>query len=254
MNGNHLKYFEIKNLFHQFDVKLPLEENINIFLGENGMGKTTILNCLYYVLSGNMEKLNAIVFDEVIVAFKNNSKIELKHQDITAYVEEYIYSPLYRRRHVNIEGVFSEKELLEIKNIIEKEDTDTDSLKKYCYKLMDIYRLSPMVAKQELHRYVVSHLNKKDRGDFRNVIDFKKQIEENLDQEILYFPTYRRIEEDMSNLGIDVEEDRVKNRLIRFGMADVEKATEKILSTIRSAAINGFTKMTGVLLKRGVGL
>lgn len=44
-----------------------------------------------------------------------------------------------------------------------------------------------------------------------------------IDEEILYFPTYRRIEEDMSNLGIDIEKDRVKSRLIQFGMTDVEK-------------------------------
>ena len=32
-----LKLFEISSLFNQFNVKLPLDEKVNIFLGENGI-------------------------------------------------------------------------------------------------------------------------------------------------------------------------------------------------------------------------
>ena len=59
--------------------------------------------------------------------------------------------------------------------------------------------------------------------DYNKVIEFKEKISQKVNNEILYFPTYRRIEEDMSNLGIDIERDRLKNRLIQFGMSDVEK-------------------------------
>ena len=38
MSDTKLKLFEIKNLFNQYDVSIPLDNNINIFLGENGMG------------------------------------------------------------------------------------------------------------------------------------------------------------------------------------------------------------------------
>ena len=54
----------------------------------------------------------------------------------------------------------------------------------------------------------------------------------------------------MSNLGIDIEKDRVKSRLIQFGMTDVEKNIDTLLRTIKSVAITGFAKMTGVLLKQ----
>jgi DNA repair exonuclease SbcCD ATPase subunit len=66
MIGSGIKLFEIKGLFNQFNIALPLDNNVNIFLGENGMGKTTILNCLYFVLYGNYERLNNILFDENI--------------------------------------------------------------------------------------------------------------------------------------------------------------------------------------------
>lgn len=86
-----LKLFEINNLFNQFNVRLPLDEKVNIFLGENGMGKTTILNCLYYVLSGNIEKLNNIIFDAISLTFIDGEKISINHNDISSYVEDYIY-------------------------------------------------------------------------------------------------------------------------------------------------------------------
>lgn len=247
-----LKLFEINNLFNQFNVRLPLDEKVNIFLGENGMGKTTILNCLYYVLSGNIEKLNNIIFDAISLTFIDGEKISINHNDISSYVEDYIYdnSP-YRRRRARFESLFSIKELENINKLIE-EGSNEDELKKYYFKVSDIFGMPPTMARRELERYILQRYRKNNttKADFNNVIEFKKKVEEKIDEEILYFPTYRRIEEDMSNLGIDIEKDRVKSRLIQFGMTDVEKNIEALLQTIKSVAITGFAKMTGVLLKQ----
>lgn len=247
-----LKLFEINNLFNQFNVRLPLDEKVNIFLGENGMGKTTILNCLYYVLSGNIEKLNNIIFDAISLTFIDGEKISINHNDISSYVEDYIYdnSP-YRRRRVRFESLFSIKELENINKLIE-EGSNEDEIKKYYFKVSDIFGMPPTMARRELERYILQQYRKNNttKADFNNVIEFKKKVEEKIDEEILYFPTYRRIEEDMSNLGIDIEKDRVKSRLIQFGMTDVEKNIETLLQTIKSVAITGFAKMTGVLLKQ----
>ena len=247
-----LKLFEINNLFNQFNVRLPLDEKVNIFLGENGMGKTTILNSLYYVLSGNIEKLNNIIFDAISLTFIDGEKISINHNDISSYVEDYIYdnSP-YRRRRVRFESLFSIKELENINKLIE-EGSNEDELKQYYFKVSDIFGMPPTMARRELERYILQRYRKNNttKADFNNVIEFKKIVEEKIDEEILYFPTYRRIEEDMSNLGIDIEKDRVKSRLIQFGMTDVEKNIETLLQTIKSVAITGFAKMTGVLLKQ----
>lgn len=247
-----LKLFEINNLFNQFNVRLPLDEKVNIFLGENGMGKTTILNCLYYVLSGNIEKLNNIIFDAISLTFIDGEKISINHNDISSYVEDYIYdnSP-YRRRSIRFESLFSIKELENINKLIE-EGSNEDELKKYYFKVSDIFGMPPTMARRELERYILQRYRKNNttKADFNNVIEFKKKVEEKIDEEILYFPTYRRIEEDISNLGIDIEKDRVKSRLIQFGMTDVEKNIETLLQTIKSVAITGFAKMTGVLLKQ----
>lgn len=138
-----LKLFEINNLFNQLNVRLPLDEKVNIFLGENGMGKTTILNCLYYVLSGNIEKLNNIIFDAISLTFIDGEKISINHNDISSYVEDYIYdNSLYRRRRVRFESLFSIKELENINKLIE-EGSNEDELKKYYFKVSDIFGMHP---------------------------------------------------------------------------------------------------------------
>lgn len=246
------KLFEITNLFNQFDVSLPLDEKVNIFLGENGMGKTTILNCLYYVLSGNIEKLNNIIFDSISLTFVNGEKFSISHNDISSYVEDYMYgnSP-YRRRKVQFESLFTIKELENIGKLF-RQEANEEELKKYYFRVSDVFGMPPSMARRELERYTVQLFQKNmtTKADFNKVITFKKNISDKIDEEILYFPTYRRIEEDMSNLGIDIEKDRVKSRLIQFGMTDVEKNIETLLQTIKSVAITGFAKMTGVLLKQ----
>lgn len=247
-----LKLFEITNLFNQFNVSLPLDEKVNIFLGENGMGKTTILNCLYYVLSGNIEKLNNIIFDSISLTFVDGEKFSIDHNDISSYVEDYMYgNPPYRRRKVQFESLFTIKELENISKLF-GERANEEELKKYYFRVSDMFGMPPSMARRELERYIVLQFQKNmtTKADFNKVITFKKNVSEKIDEEILYFPTYRRIEEDMSNLGIDIEKDRVKSKLIQFGMTDVEKNIEALLQMIKSVAITGFAKMTGVLLKQ----
>ena len=107
-----IQYFRIYNLFNQYNVSLNFEDNVNIFLGENGMGKTTILSCLYYVLSGRLDKLDNILFDSIVIRFEGNEELTLKRNDLNRYLEENVYdTPRYRRmRHSNLGNIFSEKE------------------------------------------------------------------------------------------------------------------------------------------------
>ena len=48
-NRTSIERFTIKGLFGRNDVTLNFKNEVNIYIGENGLGKTTILNCLYYI-------------------------------------------------------------------------------------------------------------------------------------------------------------------------------------------------------------
>ena len=247
-----IQYFRIYNLFNQYNVSLNFEDNVNIFLGENGMGKTTILSCLYYVLSGRLDKLDNILFDSIVIRFEGNEELTLKRNDLNRYLEENVYdTPRYRRmRHSNLGNIFSEKEKEELKRLAQEGNANREELTEYAVRVGDVYGMPIRIAYEEVSRYIFSLIKPDEYGKATNAVDFKNKVENLVEEDVLYYPTYRRIEEDMSKLGVDMDRDNVKERLIQFGMKDVENRIDKVLETIKSAAINGFAKMTGVLLKQ----
>lgn len=248
MSCSRIKLFEINKLFNQYNVKLPFDNDVNIFLGENGMGKTTILNCLYFVLSGKVEKLKTVVFDKVKLSFDDGCSFEISYNDVISYVEDYMEDSSYRKRRIKVESIFSIKEIDELWSIYSNYQDDP-ALEKYYFKLSDTFGMPRRYAEEELRRFVFSRYNVR-KGNFNNVISFKKNIQEKITDQVLYFPTYRRIEEDLSKLGIEVEKNDIKNKLIQFGMTDVEFEISNLLVNIKSVAITGFTQMTGILLKQ----
>ena len=109
------------------------------------------------------------------------------------------------------------------------------------------------VARRSVYEYMDTKrfsLDKNKKGEIEKVKRLISSINKNIDQKILYLPTYRRIEDDFSKLNISAEKVRESDLLIRFGMSDVLILKNKILENIRQEAIDGFNKMAGVLLKQ----
>ena len=73
-NKTNIEYVNIIGLFGRYNVKVSLDNQVNIFIGENGLGKTTILNCVYYILKKKFLKLLEIQFLEIHVKFKKEKK------------------------------------------------------------------------------------------------------------------------------------------------------------------------------------
>lgn len=50
--------------FNRYDVRIAFDKQVKIFIGENGLGKTTILNCIYFLLEKNFLRLEEIQFEK----------------------------------------------------------------------------------------------------------------------------------------------------------------------------------------------
>lgn len=87
INDTAIERITIKGLFGKNDVILNFEKEVNIYIGENGLGKTTILNCLYYILHDDYVKLSEISFDEILVKFKSESEISISKADVLKYIK-----------------------------------------------------------------------------------------------------------------------------------------------------------------------
>jgi hypothetical protein len=49
--------FEVTGLNGEFDFCLNFQPDLNLLTGKNGVGKTTVLKLIYYIISGNFERL-----------------------------------------------------------------------------------------------------------------------------------------------------------------------------------------------------
>jgi hypothetical protein len=126
----------------------------------------------------------------------------------------------------------------------------------------DIPRFAPSdIMIREIFRFL-------NEPKFENFIEIN-DILNNYNFSILYLPTYRRVEEDLKNLGKfrkkihnlfeddeiyyeEVEDDIeiADDTLIHFGMEDVENRIKTITNEINKSTIGGFSKVTGEMLSQ----
>lgn len=78
-----LKRLIVKKLHNLYDYDIKFFENINIWFGKNGCGKTTLLNIINSIISGEVYKLKRYKFESIQLQFKKNKKSKMIDIDIT---------------------------------------------------------------------------------------------------------------------------------------------------------------------------
>ena len=249
-----IKRFKIKKLFGFRNVDISFAENIKILIGENGLGKTTILNALYYVLTEKYKKLSQIEFEEIQLIFTDNKKILFSKEELNNYLE---YEERKNKRglanhlldFIKIDNLYNY-----VENESKKEEKDLKEIIEAFIKENRIPRIAPTrVMVSEIINILKEPLTKMFRG-YNEILTQKKLS-------ILYFPTYRRVEEELKNLGnfkrkrirhlpFDEDIEISEDTLIHFGMEDVKERIKTIENKIKQSSINGFSKVTGEMLSQ----
>jgi len=70
MNKYFISQFSVKNLWGRKNYPLVFNEDVNVIIGPNASGKTTLINILYDALSGNFPRLCRTDFSEVVIKLK----------------------------------------------------------------------------------------------------------------------------------------------------------------------------------------
>lgn len=250
-NSSQLKSFAINGLFGFKDVEIPFDKEAVILIAENGSGKTTILNTLYYSISCKFDKLRTVEFESVVLEFTSGVSVEIKKSDLNSLYDPDILETFHLlRRYLPSRDIeMLQREL--------RKSSSSESARRRILELIDIYKiripfkyLNSLMEEWSLSEKKVEQKSKIDK--------IRATIQENLNESVLYFPTYRRIEEDLKNLGY--EDDRFERlsrgeeegKLIQFGMNDVIDRFDKIKTTIKNSALNLFSKVTGEILTQFV--
>jgi predicted ATP-binding protein involved in virulence len=80
MSGS-ITRFQIVGLFGKRTYDIEIRDNTLVLVGENGMGKTTVLKFLFGILSGSMRYISQYSFDKIIITIDSND-FELMYEDI----------------------------------------------------------------------------------------------------------------------------------------------------------------------------
>jgi len=106
-----IKEFHAKNIFNKINCDLIFNSDINILTGINGSGKTTILKLIWYILSGNIERifLENIFFQNLLL-ITNKYKISLENKNIKKKSIESIKISLFdMKKKTSLSGVINTK-------------------------------------------------------------------------------------------------------------------------------------------------
>jgi len=261
---NRIRKFTINKLFGYQNVDLRFENNIMILMGENGLGKTSILNSLYFTLTQKWRKLDKINFESIEVNIDNEEFIFTKEQ-LTAFIENITSKRGVRYKNLKSE-ILSLIDINDLHGFIEaKKDEKTDRHR----IIYDFVRKNRVINKLNAPTGLVIELVDKlsRQPDLTSIENLENYLESAESLNILYFPTYRRVEEELHNLGKltrihrdeipemywdddekEENEDLEDETLIQFGMEDVELRIKNIIAKINDSSIKGFAKVTGEML------
>lgn len=254
MKKTFIKRFEINNLFGYKNLSFNFDSPVKVLIGENGFGKTTILNALYWVLSADYYNLLRIKFESISVEFddthkyyftkeqvkqycqiQESSKVNRMDKNLVDFVKRNIPPSLMKRF---VDSVFMKDGQREFIKLI-NENSGNIGL-----PIDLVHQVVSYLANMEICKPLL------DLSTYVNSTGYK----------IVYYPTYRRIEEDLKNIlknknvfprqmSHNVDESLFDNNsIIKFGMTDVESRINKIRQEISTSSLSGFAEVSGSMI------
>ncbi|MGB0386927.1 MAG: AAA family ATPase [Ardenticatenaceae bacterium] len=215
--------FEILGLYGDRDITLEFTSSIKILVDENGSGKTTVLNTLFNILSGHWGRLAELEFEEIRVHFPNDKVVSVEHRACAVLLKE-------TEIRENLKDIFGY-------TISDNHETLLEQT------------IIPRTHRfqEDVDPFTLDYISEVNIL-LHNVHQKKEHIKALFPCAVLYFPTYRRVEEDLHRLGYveaDLDNDE---QLIHFGMGDVKRRFERITDDIRDSSVEWYSIINGRML------
>ncbi len=233
-------------------------------MGENGLGKTSILNSLYFTLTKKWKKLQKINFESIEIKI-DNIQFSFTREQLSWYIENQGNKRLNKYKNLKSE-LLNTLDFSELISFIEERSQKKIDRHRIIYEYVRKNKTAQNInAPIGLVIEIIDRITQQpDLSSLENLVDYLDNTPNPIN--ILYFPTYRRVEEELHNLGRlkgispheiandfweedDEESDDLEEEtLIQFGMEDVVQRIKDIISRINDSSIKGFAKVTGEML------
>ncbi|WP_080517639.1 AAA family ATPase [Cereibacter sphaeroides] len=257
----HPTRFQIFNLFNARNVDIEFSGNCGILVGPNGIGKSSVANIFYFLISRQWERMVEYKFDRVALWF-GDDVVEIERGEITGLSR---MADVFRslspssRMYSILDRLKSEGRLEELIKDMTVSDVRYANMKKY---------ISDDLPPDQLRHFMYT-FQRKMAHDVDDLISLpKKNIEAHLDKYLpgrtLYLPTYRRIEKDLREISpklrrkfdeiSDGELELTRSSryyvdLVSFGMNDVRKRLDGLANELRDFSLSKFNELSGLYLK-----
>ncbi|EPX59600.1 ATP/GTP-binding protein [Cystobacter fuscus DSM 2262] len=249
--GNHqLKAFEICGLHGDRDVRLETNSPVKILVDKNGSGKTTVLSTLFHMLTGRLNRLRRLNFSEISIEFDTGEKIKIESslfgrppQDLMEDRDQR--TNRYQMLAIQIFDFLGERDFESLVNLLRRYPEGAAARNSKIMRASALLGASPkeiMVSIESFGREILR------QNTARHTVSPLQELHNIYPYPVLYFPTYRRIEEDLHTLGYSEPDLPRDEQLIQFGMSDVQQRLEKITTQIRDSSIEWYSKINGRIL------
>lgn len=239
---SQISRFEITKLHGFKNIDLRFTNNTLILVGENGTGKTTVLHLLYYLLSGQWNAIAKYQFESLSLTIDQN-KHTLRYSDIEKSFQR-IDKRLLNKLPISVRH--------RIISLIEQTEgrLPVPELEVLCdqYHIPFHYLLNS-----------IDLFDQPDKNQGHGLINTMNAIQSSLSAQLLYLPTYRRIEQELNLIFKGLDERELMNRqrmlasrknadayveLVEFGMKDVESAISETREELDRFARTNLNNLT----------
>lgn len=250
-----LTLFQIEGLHaRNRTIEIPIRDNRLVLIGENGTGKSTVANMLYYLLTQQWRRLVDYRFS-VIQVRSADSQVRVTHEDVETLIA-YRSGPLsHELRHRYPSHLWRE-----IARLVANENLFVETAPDFLAdQIAEMTRTTRTRAKQ-----IIADIASAQGAKLKKPLQEElKKLESWSFGQFLYLPTYRRIEQDFKSIfGVEIEEkvrefrERFRKRekssyieLIEFGMEDVERTIQLRMAQIKERVRTGLSSLTGTYLR-----
>src|SRR5947209_3371608 len=234
MSDFRITSFEINRLYGDSTLSIPIVDNNLLIVGLNGAGKTTLLNIFYYFISRQWSRLAGYDFASAC-AVVNDRKLRVSREEIEAARDLFPIPP-----------DVADVRRPELMTIVDRLASDSRFAQRMRSAYVDLAQMRNVLRQNDMPpvtiedarilRNMLAHGSELSMFS-ENLRDVHEFLGSTIDAQILYLPTYRRIEKELSAVlpGLEAElrryeDSRRRSRagresrfieFVEFGMDDV---------------------------------
>ena len=254
-NLTSLKSIEIKGLFGKYNYLINFRDDISIWVSENGIGKTTILNIIVAILTCDQNTLMDINFKKVIVNISRESYQIDREQYFQVNSDNNRYSKRIEELLKELSMYVPRSYSIKLRNDFEhKKYIDLEFIEELSYRF---FNNDVDLINDKKIMYILHELKELQYKDLSSTL---YKIKEALEEDILFYPTYRRVEVGLDKVFLNRRDEynryELSPKYMGFGMNDVKNRISNVLNKMRKDANTAYIEMNAniisELLKKNV--